>query len=248
MKFPFLTVLIGLLSATTAWWLLVPDPASPANSQPPRKTPSAVDSTAPAPAQEPWEIVLGIKVFKDRDCTVETRHIVNPETGETSQAFTCTPNSPVEEDSYGAFSSNVLAPMACSDAHAAEVLGLRKLGSDNSNVQAEGLNLIYRSVALSGNFEAIHRAIVSRYNLVSVNGALRIDSVKQGLVLHAIAERLGSPLREFEVFAALLLENGVSQEEINQLTDKATDTLRAIADLQTELTGDMTIRQIGDNV
>ena len=43
--------------------------------------------------------------------------------------------------------------MAYSDAHAAEVLGLRKLGSDNSLVQAEGLKLIYRSVALSGNFE-----------------------------------------------------------------------------------------------
>ena len=78
---------------------------------------------------------------------MHTRHIVNPETSEMSEAFICTPNSPLEEDPYATFSSNVLATMAYSDAHAAEVLGLRKLGSDNSLVQAEGLKLIYRSVA-----------------------------------------------------------------------------------------------------
>ena len=73
MKFPVLTMLILLLSATTAWFLLRPDPASPANPQPPRKTPAAGDSAAPAPAQEPWEIVLGIKVLKDRLARLEAK-------------------------------------------------------------------------------------------------------------------------------------------------------------------------------
>ena len=47
----------------------------------------------------------------------------------------------------------LLAAMAYGDAQAAEVLGLRKLGSDDPLIAQEGLQLIYRAVALSNSSE-----------------------------------------------------------------------------------------------
>ncbi len=70
------------------------------------------------------EVVHGIRVIKDRNCTVKV-HYIETSPGVTTTAYSCEPNE-VRQGPYDEYSNETLAELAYSDADAAELLGIRK--------------------------------------------------------------------------------------------------------------------------
>src|SRR5210317_995585 len=67
------------------------------------------------------EVVLGLRVRKDRDCTVEFKDYVTPD-GDMFSAWSCTPESPSSPHKYQHYDDTTLEVMAWSDADAAALL------------------------------------------------------------------------------------------------------------------------------
>ena len=203
-------------------------------------------NAVPANGENPdsdTEVVLGLRVRKDRNCTLSVRQYADPETAELRNVYSCTPNEPVEPDPYESWSEEVLASMAYGDAHAAQVLGLRHISSDNAEQEALGLSLLYRSVALSGDPTTFRKAIGQRYAYLEINGEPQIHNMKQLLVFNIIGEAMGD--NRFNT-AQVLLElkrADVPAAELERLQTGAWGILEAMADLQVEMTGDTTIRE-----
>jgi len=194
-------------------------------------------------ADSAYEMVLGIQVRKDRNCTVEIRHIVDPETSDIRQAYACTPDSSPEIDPYTTYPEETLAGMAYGDAHAAEVLGLRKLVSTDPAQEAEGLKLLLRSVALSNDTRGIGLAVNTRYSHISSEDRVELNNVRQLLVLGHIANLIKPGSMSTHHYTRLLIENGVDVEEIEQLGQQSNSILSELAGIQTEITGNTNIRE-----
>jgi hypothetical protein len=190
------------------------------------------------------EMVKGIAVRKDRNCTVELYQSVNPETGERKDAYICTPISLPDIDPYTDYSDTVLAGMAYGDAHAAEILGLRMIVSTDPKIEAQGLKLLLRSVALTHDTRAIALAQNARYSNISKGEALNEENVRQLLVLSHVANAVKPGSMASKRYEALLISNGTDHEELAELKSDSLLILTELADIQAEITGNTYIREV----
>lgn len=114
--------------------------------------------------EDAYEEVLGIRVRKDRNCTVRAIPIHDEVTGETSYAYECIPNNaPPPPHPYLAEDNDTLREWAYNDSVASEILGSKLLAEGSKE---EGLEYIYRAVALEGaqNFNAFARAHIAFFS------------------------------------------------------------------------------------
>ena len=194
------------------------------------------------PSQE-TELVMGFRVRKDRNCDVEIRYLTDSETGEVSEVMHCEPRNPELPHPYESWSNELLAQEAYADAKAAEVLALRHIASEQEGDELIGLNLLYRSVALSGDPEVFRKAIGARYAIVEENGKPKINHLKQLLVFSHIGETLGSSVFESDMIVRTLKKHEVPASDIASLKAMSAQILNKMAELQTEITGSTSIKE-----
>jgi len=251
---------ICLLSATMVAWLLTSRDHQPgAPSRVPASTVNDLDVQAnlatqsssgqrdtELPETDHLERILGIDVRKDRPCTVEIRYVVDSESSTSTEAYVCIPDETEEQDPYESWDASTLAALAYGDAHAAAVLGLRHVVSENRMEEVLGLALLYRSVALSGDLDTFKKAIGLRYSVVEIDAEPNLHNLKQLAVFATIASRLGDdslhPDRYFE-----RLRQHVPDEEITTILTGVDAVLETMAAIQTGATGDTTIREALEN-
>ena len=266
MKSPVITTLLATLLTAAAivfWQYQPPDPLTTAESQPQsfaghsatepvaaqpeRMQPARQLDTVSAdvaPDDGALETVMGISVRKDRNCTVELYQSINPETGELKDAYICAPDSQPEIDPYTNYSDSVLAGMAYGDAHAAEILGLRMIVSSDPEIEAQGLKLLLRSVALTNDTRAIALAQNARYSNISKGDELNEKNVRRLLVLSHVANAVKPGSMASNRYEGLLISNGADQEELAQLKSDSLAILSELAEIQAEITGNTYIREV----
>ena len=181
------------------------------------------------------------RIENDPDC-YPAQIVLHPETGEPVEAYAC---DPVESEPhpYEGWSEQVLAGLAYGDPVAAEVLGLRHIQSEDPNREALGLMLLYRSVALSGDTKTLHRAISQRYAVVSADGEPNVHNLKQLLVFAIVATRLGDAQIRFRSIETRLAKAEVAASEVTRLKSAAEKILEEMASIESEVTGNTTIKE-----
>ncbi len=246
------TVAIACLCAAIVGWQVWNQ-----NVQKPEtaSTPS-LGNTTEAPAQlEPADpkdqtvsartIDIPRKTAEDANCYVG-QVVIHPETHKPVDAIACDPQA-TEPRPYETWSEPVLAGLAYGDPVAAEVLGLRHIQSEDPNQEALGLMLLYRSVALSGDTEALHRAIGNRYATVATNGEPNVHNLKQLLVFAIVATKLGDTSIRPASIEARLADAAVPPADVAELKSAAEKILQEMASIESEITGNTTIREALSN-
>jgi hypothetical protein len=207
--------------------------------------PEQVVASAPAgQSTEQLERVLGIDVRKDRTCTIELRYVTDG--SGTTEAYICTPIDPEAEDPYENWDADTLAALAYGDAQAAAVLGLRHVISDDPLEEVLGLALLYRSVALSGDPAVFRKAIGARYAVIKVDSQPQLHNLRQLTVFAMIANRLGDDTLQPAQYVDQLRPH-LTAEELDTLFVGVYAVLETMAAIQTEATGDTTIREALEN-
>jgi len=201
----------------------------------------ATGRETPPPADDPVWHAQG----DQRQCDPRTTFIPDARTGEVTEVTDC---EPVQEvDSYGGLDNDTLASLAYGDSHAAGTLGLRLILSENRQEERLGLGLLYRSAALSADAEIFRKAIGARYAYVSENGKPNVRNLEQLLVFNVIGETLGDARFDSRKLERALIKADVGQQEIDAVRSNARTILQRMAALQTEVTGDMSIREALEN-
>jgi hypothetical protein len=245
------------LAATIVGWHVFEDRSptvaeSVSTPSPARSQPSAAEAqqeTAPAarnvidtrsPAGPGVENHTSLS--ENPNCSV-TRQYFDPRTGDLRDVYACTSPEESGPHPYEDWSDETLANLAYGDAKAAEVLGLRNVVSGDPNQEALGLNLLYRSVALSGDLDTFRKAIGRRYAYVSYNGKPLIHNLKQLLVFNVIGGILGDERFDPAPIEKQLRNLEVPTEELDRIHRATSNILTSMAQLQTEMTGDTTISE-----
>ena len=124
---------VAMVAAAAAAHLYVSPASPPGQPQPkpgvPQVQPRApeaswvADETAAADGErdDGTEVVLGLRVRKDRNCTVELRDYVTP-AGEMFSAYSCTPGNPRPEHPYAVYDDATLEAMERLGAARARIL------------------------------------------------------------------------------------------------------------------------------
>jgi len=178
-------------------------------------------------------------------CNPRTTFIPDARTGEVAEVTDCEPIQ--EVDVYDSLDNDTLASLAYGDSHAAGTLGLRLVLSENLQEERLGLGLLYRSAALSADAEIFRKAIGARYAYVSENGRPNVRNLEQLLVFNVIGETLGDGRFDSRKLERALRKADVVQQEIDTVRSNARLILQRMAELQTEVTGDMSIREALEN-
>ena len=158
---------------------------------PPHATTGFVESQIPASPDQPvvgtfhvpdnvdvdddgTEIVLGLKVRKDRNCRVELNDYVTPD-GEMFSAYSCTPHEPRALGRFDHYDNETLAELAYSDPAAAAELGERVMADD----KPRAYKLLVRAAALDGgDYRRLAWLADQAFSAVSVDGAPQIDNLE----------------------------------------------------------------------
>lgn len=243
MKSKILLLIFTLSTAVAVGYLLVPDrpttPPSPATVTDDRIAPDpehfavkpTVAATSPEP-DSPFEIVHGLRVRKNRNCTVEIQYL-DAGNGTVIEAYSCTPNQPSAPGALDHYDDEALAAMSYSDALAAEVLGKRLAEADPERARA----LLLRSVALKPqNTSPLLWLASENYSLVATNGEPAILEMTQKYLLSRVAEELGTP------GAAASIRNnltsiGFEETDFLALEKDVVADLAMIRSIQIEVTG-----------
>jgi len=178
-------------------------------------------------------------------CVPTTTFTPDSRTGELIEATGCDPIQ--EVDVYDSLDSDTLASLAYGDSHAAGTLGLRLIVSENPQEERFGLGLLYRSAALSADAEIFRKAIGTRYAYLSENGKPIVRNLEQMLVFSVIGETLGDKRFDSRRLERALRKADVDQQEIDTVRSNARLILQRMAELQTEVTGDMSIGEAIEN-
>ncbi len=179
-----------------------------------------------------FEVVHGLQVRKDRNCTVERRYI-DVGNGTVIEAFSCTPNQPAEPGAFEEYDNETLAGMSYSDSLAAEVLGKRLADIDPERARM----LLMRSVALRPqNTNPILWLASAYYGLVASNGEPAIDEMSQNYLLTRVAEELGTNGAAASI-RSHLIRAGFEDKDFLRLEKEITVDLVQIRDVQLEVHG-----------
>ncbi len=182
---------------------------------------------------EDTEVVLGIRVRKDRNCTVQL-HYIESEDGIVKEAYSCEPHAGAAGRPYQDYDLQTLGQLAYGDAAAAEELGRRIAESD----PALALEMMIRASALSADASPVIWLAQVSYSVVSVNDVPRVESMKTSYVLNELAYRMGHRSADPSEWRTLLQEADVSGTEIERL-DRAVDGLLSrMREIKLNVTGD----------
>lgn len=246
-----IAILLGALAACLVYSYLVPMPGDQSGDRTQRTHKTAAEAPAPAgrhdaelnaPADDDTEIVLGLRVRKDRNCTVELKDYVTPD-GEMFAAYSCTPDHPGRPHPYTHYDGETLAAMAYADADAAAFLGKRLIGTDTKRAY----QLLIRASALAGG-ELEHIAWLSdqAFGAVAVNGDPRVANIKRQYELAALAARLGDTSRKSTYLRNELIKAGVDATQLDELDAHVKILLQSMRDIQQSVLGEVTIGGQGD--
>ena len=200
------------------------------------------DNGQETPADDGSEVVLGIRVRKDRNCTVELNDYVTAE-GEMFSAYSCTPRDPAPPHPYGHYDDDTLAVMAYADAEAAALLGRRLIGTETRR----SYELLIRASALEGgNVEHLAWLADQAFGTVSVNGQLQLANIKRQYELATLATRLGDAPGRSMYLRNELIEAGVAPDELASLDARAAALLQSMQEIQRTVLGEVNIGGQGD--
>jgi hypothetical protein len=206
--------------------------------------PAATSNPAPAQslaADDDTEVVLGIRVRKDRNCRVELKDYVTTD-GETFSAYSCTPNNPAPLHIYADYDNETLAGMAYSDADAAATLGQRLISKDTH----KSYQLLIRAVALDGKVEHLAWLADQAFGVVAINGKPQVDNLQRQYELAALAARLGDAPSKSRYFKSELIRNGIDEDQLSTLDLRVDELLRSMRDIQLTVLGEATIEEQDD--
>lgn len=190
------------------------------------------EEAAVADSEDLFEIVYGMKVLKNRKCTIE-RHYLEVGNGTVVESFSCVPNEEREPGVYDSYDDATLAQMAYADALAAEVLGKRLSEDDPSQSRA----LLLRSVALRPeNTDPLHWLAGINYGLVSRNDVPAVGEMSQNYLLMRVAEEFGSS-GAAEDSRRRLVAAGLDAEEFLALEQKVLNELAKLREIQIAVNG-----------
>jgi hypothetical protein len=214
------------------------DVSSTNNSQSAKRSESnspQIDETA----DSNFETVYGIKVRKDRNCTVEPRYI-DVGDGTVVEAFTCTPNTPREAGPYDKYDNETLALMSYSDALAAEVLGKRLAEQDPDQAR----QMMLRSVSLEPqNADPVLWLASAYYSRVATNGVPALAEMSEKYRLTRIAEELGTAGAASAIRQSLL-DAGLQEADFQNLEEQLQQDLATIRQIQLEVFGESTLPEV----
>ncbi len=206
----------------------------------PRLRPIVPDAT-PEPEQivdadDGTEVVLGIRVRKDRKCTVELKDYVTPD-GRMFSAYTCTPDEPGPAHPYAHYDNETLASMSWSDADAAALLGQRLIDQDTGR----SYELLIRATALDGDTRHISWLADMAFNPTAIDGEPHVANLESRYELAELSARLGSDPDLPEVLKRELADAGVGKKRLSELDTRADALLRLMQDIQRDVFGEVRI-------
>jgi len=239
-------IVIAVLGAAATYSIYVnfDEPSGPAEPlsafAQPGLSPTIPDTT-PEPEQisdadDGTEVVLGIRVRKDRKCTVELKDYVTPD-GRMFSAYTCTPNAPGPAHPYAHYDNETLASMSWSDAEAAALLGQRLIDSDTGR----SYELLIRATALDSDTQHISWLADMAFNPTAIDGEPHIANLESRYKLAKLNARLGSDPVLPEVLRRELSSAGVGKDRLSELDARADALVRVMRDIQRDVFGEVRI-------
>lgn len=183
------------------------------------------------------EVVLGLRVRRDRNCHVELKDYVTTD-GEMFSAYSCTPSHPAPAHIYADYDNETLASMAYADADAAALLGKRLIDKDTHT----SYQLLIRASALDGG-KTEHIAWLSdqAFGAVAINGEPQIANLQRQYELAALATRLGDAPGKSHYLKQELLKTGIDEDRLDELDLRVDALLRSMRDIQQTVLGRVTI-------
>ena len=241
------TLAVVLLVAAGAWLYrnqpapsdvpaTAPLPAPRLERAPGQSTPTNADE-GPAhqePGDDGTEVVLGLRVRKDRNCEVELNDYVTPD-GEMFSAYTCRPFEPRAEHPYEHYTNETLEQMAYADAEAAAYLGKRLAGTDHG----KSYQMLVRATALDGDTRHLAWLGDVTYGEFSRNGELQVGQVMRRYELAALAARLGEDPGYSLYLRDELRAAGIASEQIEQLDARVQELLDTVRSIQLTVYGEV---------
>ena len=197
----------------------------------------AEPGTVTESGQPETEIVMGIEVRKDRECTVQ-RHYVDLGNGTVTDAYSCAPSEPIA-DAYEHYSDEELRVLAYSDARAASVLGKRLVEVDLD----ESRRLLLRAVALKPtNLDPVMWLAAQAYSLRGTSPAAQ-SARANTYVLTRTAQAMGSGA-SIDWVLADLEQAGFNERDLAELEEQVRDNLRRIREIQLEVYGESVVDEV----
>ena len=224
-------IAIALLLAGIAVYLAVSD-YTPSSQQ-------AVDSAAPQPEDHfdnDAEIVLGLRVRKDRECTLEFKDYVTPD-GDMFSAWSCTPDTPSSPHKYRHYDDATLEIMAWSDADAAALLGQRLIERDTR----KSYELLVRATALDNDYRHLTWLADQAFGVVSVDGQPHMGNLGQQYELASVSHVLGDLSGRVEYFRQALIDAGADEKQLAGLDQQVDELLQKLRSIQSTVLGEITI-------
>jgi len=227
----------ALLLAGIAAYLAVTNTAPPNHNA---KSPPPIVDTATLPAADAaddgTEIVLGLRVRKDRNCTVELKDYVTPD-GDMFSAWSCTPHSQQPPHKYSNYDDATLEVMAWSDAEAASLLGKRLIERDTR----KSYELLVRAAALDSDFRHLAWLADQAYGIVSIDGEPHMGNLSQQYELASVSHALGDLSGRSDYFRQALVDAGADEKQLAGLDQQVSEVLRRIREIQSAVSGEVTI-------
>lgn len=241
-----IVIILGALAAFLVYFNFVDAPVDLSTDRTQARNNPILD----APAEPGWhdaeqdvladdgtELVLGLRVRKDRNCSVELKNYVTPD-GEMFSAYSCTPDNPRPSHPYADYDDETLAAMAYADADAAAILGKRLIGTDTRR----SYQLLIRASALDGG-KVEHIAWLSEqvFGNVTINGKPQVDNIKRQYELAVLAARLGDTTDKSNYLKHELIKIGLDTGQLDSLDMRVDALLQSMRDIQRIVLGDITI-------
>lgn len=199
-------------------------------------------SATVAAGNEATEIVMGLRVRKDRNCRVELKDYVTPD-GEMFSAYSCTSTTPATPHHYAEYNNETLAGMSYADADAAALLGQRLIASDTG----KSYELLIRASALDGgNLEHIAWLSDQAFSAVEIDGEPHIENLQRRYELAALAARLGGGPELSDTLRSQLSSLGIEPSQLQQLDATADALLKTMLHIQQQVIGESTLGGQGD--
>ncbi len=136
-----------------------------------------------------FELIDGIRVKKDRNCTFKIAKYVTRPDGTASPAVICEPHEPRPVDPYTTYSTEALKTLAYSDAHAAHVLSQRFREKDFP----QAFNYALRSSVLDDNTNSIRWLLNTYPTSTYKNDQVQVHVIEDNYVMSGVIYALGGP-------------------------------------------------------
>lgn len=176
------------------------------------------------------EMVHGIEVRKDRNCTVRIHYIDNGD-GTTRVAHSCEPDDPAEQDIYDTYATAELEALAYNDSHAAHVLSKRLNKSDH----ARALEYAIRASALDDNSPALLWSLANHPIPYKKNNVVQVRSVEDKYVLSAVANARNGTLDVHELYLTQAQQHQANGVDIDELDRRVDEILAEIERIKSEV-------------